>query len=72
MPQGFVALVKVRRLRERHAHFFPRHCFNPAAVNFFSSESAAGSGGALKLKHVFPCIRFLNSGEMVLVSDGFI
>jgi hypothetical protein len=57
-------------LRAAHSHFFSLHCLIPASATRSNSESNSWSGAVLKLKQVFPCIRFFNSGEMFFATSA--
>ena len=47
--------------RAVHTHFFSLHCWNAASVSRLSAAISSGSGSALKLKQVLPCIRFFKA-----------
>ncbi len=53
-----------------HTHFLSDQSLNAAPVSRIRSATSSGSGSVLKLKHVLPCIRFFNAGEMLFVSTG--
>jgi len=65
--------ISIRIIRlPAHNHFLRRQSLIEAAVRRFSSASISRSGANLKLKRVFPCIRFFKSGGTCFVSGGFI
>ena len=53
------------------SQFFSAKDLKPAAVRRSTSAINPESGGVLKLKQAFPCMRFFSAGEIVPASVGF-